>query len=122
MAGRRRANFWTHRRVAVREAESATPADNANTASAEAAVPPGSALDKTDAQIFRALDLPDPDTLQEDTDFTPFLRGAVPRFARPARWPTIPSARNGVSRKAPVCNAAFARHSAQKARLPWHRG
>ena len=82
MAGRRRADFWTRRRAAVRDAESATPADSANPAAAEAAVPPGSAPDKTDAEILRALDLPDPDTLQEDADFTPFLRDAVPQHLR----------------------------------------
>lgn len=72
-------DFWSRRKAAVREAEDAERAQiEAEQQSEQRAV----LEQKSDAEILEDLELPDPDTLTEEDDFSKFLSAAVPERLR----------------------------------------
>jgi len=75
----RTADFWSRRKAAV-EAEAA--AEDARAAAAREAAERAEIEAKSDAEILRELDLPDPDTLGAGDDFRTFMAKAVPERLR----------------------------------------
>lgn len=71
--------FWANRRAGVAaEAEAEQAAVEAQVLAEEQAAFEG----MDDAEVLAALDLPDPDTLQQGDDFTAFMSKAVPDAIR----------------------------------------
>ena len=72
-------DFWSRRKAAVRQAEEAERMEEAALVEAEQRA----ALErKPDADILEELELPDPDTLTKDDDFSGFLSARVPEHLR----------------------------------------
>lgn len=72
-------DFWSRRKAAVRKAEEAEQAEQDAVAAAEERA---GLEQKTDQEILEELDLPDPDTLTKDDDFSGFLSATVPERIR----------------------------------------
>ena len=74
-----RADFWSRRRAAVRQAEERARAERVLREDAGKAA---ALEERTDREILEELGLPDPDGLGEGADFKPFLRTVVPERIR----------------------------------------
>ncbi|MET1412450.1 DUF3306 domain-containing protein [Roseibium sp. HPY-6] len=72
-------DFWSRRKAAVRKAEEAEQAEKEAVAAAEERA---GLEEKTDQEILEELELPDPDTLTKDDDFSGFLSATVPERIR----------------------------------------
>ncbi|WP_299483905.1 DUF3306 domain-containing protein [uncultured Roseibium sp.] len=72
-------DFWSRRKAAVRKAEEAEQAEQEAIVAAEERA---GLEQKTDQEILEELDLPDPDTLTKDDDFSGFLSATVPERIR----------------------------------------
>ncbi len=76
-------DFWTRRKAAV-ALESAQEAERTQRAEldAESEALDQSSDERSEAEILRQLDLPDPDSLRQGDDFSVFMKSAVPETIR----------------------------------------
>ena len=72
-------DFWSRRKAAVREAEEREKVELEEQFAQEKAA---SLEEMTDEEVFKELELPNPDELQEGDDFKPFLQTVVPERLR----------------------------------------